>query len=197
MNRGCHSAAKVLRPRIQKIFCNQSQFQGATDDSFQYELFDDPPLLSRFNLQGFYSNVWEHPDLQHLLVTLVEACDKESFRLVVESVLQINQRRNDELAGIGKASEDLAPQFDPYRTILYLAKYQCTSVFHAFFPTTLKPCKGYHFWCAIGSPLPVFDRLLRDAFRRVNNNRDQPIATPVFDVSDIALAFRCVFGHLI
>ena len=35
---------------------------------------------------------------------------------------------------------------DCYRTLLYLARYQCTTAFHAFFPTTTRACKGYHFW---------------------------------------------------
>jgi hypothetical protein len=173
-------------------------------------MFDETPLLSRFNLQAFYSNVWEHPDLQQLLVSLVEACDKDNFKVVVESALCINQNRKAlrsesfDTIKVGESFEVTGSrdfQLDIYRTILYLAKYQCTSVFHAFFPATLKPCKGYHFWCAIGTPLPIFDRLLRDAMRRAasNGNRDRApdVAIQMHYVSDVALAFRCVFGHLI
>ena len=87
-------------------------------------------------------------------------------------------------------------ELDVYRTILYLAKYQCTTAFHSFFPATVKPCKGYHFWCAIGTPLPMFDRLIRDAVKRANNG-GQSVITPSREVSDVALGFRCVFGHLI
>lgn len=97
-------------------------------------------------------------------------------------------------------------ELDVYRTILYLAKYQCTTAFHAFFPAVTKPCKGYHFWCAIGTPSPIFDRLLRDAAERIRTagcgggRYPQPpavVAPAVQDVSDVAVGFRCVFGHLI
>jgi hypothetical protein len=157
-------------------------------------LFDEAPLLSRFNLQGFYSSVWEHPDLQQLLVSLVEACDKDSLRQVVECLISINQQRKASATRV--AREQNLHELDVYRTILYLAKYQCTTVFQAFFPATLKPCKGYHFWCAIGTPLPIFDRMLRDAMRRVHQ-KESNIALPMHHVSDVAVAFRCVFGHLI
>jgi hypothetical protein len=178
--------------------------------------FDDYPLLSRFNLQGFYSSVWDHEDLSKILVTLVEACDKRDFKPVVECVLQCNKRRRakfDPIAEEGGSevnySADLRVGSDPgggdgsvsveldvYRTILYLAKYQCTTAFHAFFPATVKPCKGYHFWCAMGTPLPMFDRLLRDGVQRVR--KDHSIATTVYgDVGEVALGFRCVFGHLV
>ncbi len=84
-------------------------------------------------------------------------------------------------------------EFDCYRTALYLAKYQCTSAFHAFFPATLKPCKGYHFWCPI-APVPIFDRLLHEAIKRV---RAKSIGySPFHDISDVALGFRSVFGKL-
>ena len=89
-------------------------------------------------------------------------------------------------------------ELDIYRTTLYLAKYQCTTAFHAFFPATAKPCKGYHFWCAIGSPLPMFDRLLRDGVERIKKEKNlQGSLAPNLDVSEVALGFRCVFGHLI
>jgi hypothetical protein len=116
-------------------------------------------------------------------------------------------------------------ELDVYRTVLYLAKYHCTTAFSAFFPSTMKPCKGYHFWCAIGSPVSMFDRLWRDAVDRIKNEsgnhshhnqqqhaRDhhslthrgghsQFVSSAVLpslpDVSDVALGFRSVFGHLI
>lgn len=55
-----------------------------------------------------------------------------------------------EASSFGPASSSSLQVLDPYRTILYyLARYQCTTAFHAFFPTTVaRACKGYHFWCA-------------------------------------------------
>jgi hypothetical protein len=144
--------------------------------------------------------------------------------LVIETVLQCNQRRRDEFcplngfeteSDVGSAvdlratSDSGAPlspisvDLDVYRTLLYLAKYQCTSAFHAFFPATAKPCKGSHFWCAMGTPLPLFDRLVREGMHRYHHptsNKDQSgggTLTPMRDVADVALGFRCVFGHLI
>lgn len=177
------------------------------------ESFEDFPLISRFNLQGFYSSVWDHEDFSEILVTLVEACDKRDFRPVIECVLRCNRRRRENFGsfsftsssdvnssfGVPNRSADAELQgpnveLDCYRTILYLAKYQCTSAFHAFFPASLKPCKGYHFWCP-QTVLPIFDRLLREAVKRVQA-KDASF-TPIHDVSDIALAFRGVFGHII
>jgi hypothetical protein len=216
--RGCYSAAKAIQPLIRpsKFENDINLATTKSDDPSQFELFDDVPLLSRFNLQGFYSNVWDHPDLSKLLVSLVEACDKRDFRSLVENAVRCNKRRLDasgclpditlddsqygtinSLISFGGNSVQ-AVEFDVYRVVLYLAKYQCTSAFHSFFPTTLKPCKGYHFWCAIGTPLPTFDRLFRDAMRRVKNStRDKSVVVTTQDLTDIALAFRCVFGHLI
>ena len=45
-----------------------------------------------------------------------------------------------------EASPSSSSGLDCYRTLLYLARYQCTTAFHAFFPTTTRACKGYHFW---------------------------------------------------
>jgi len=148
----------------------------------------------------------------------------------VEAVLECNRRRREKY---GPADADARSEFDSaafddqpidapanvtveldvYRTILYLAKYQCTTAFHAFFPSTVKPCKGYHFWCAIGTPIPMFDRLVRDAIERINNGsnsssrqangNDRPNSAPsvlaptIHGVSEVAVGFRCVFGHLI
>jgi hypothetical protein len=214
--RGCYSASKAIKPILRRIDdeTNDTLTVTQSEDPSQMELFDDVPLLSRFNLQGFYSTVWDHPDLSKLLVTLVEACDKRDLKGVVESAVRCNKRRMDECANFQDTTMDShygtvnslisfgdtsihAVEFDIYRAVLYLAKYQCTSAFHSFFPTTLKPCKGYHFWCANGTPLPTFDRLLRDAVRRVNLSTRENAGATTHDVSDIALAFRCVFGHLI
>jgi hypothetical protein len=167
--RGCYSCAKILLDTV------PSEDAQASDSEESAESLEDFPLLSKFNLAGYYSNVWDHQDLSEILVTLVQACDKRDFRPVVESVL----RRGGNI--------------DCYRTILYLAKYQCTSAFHAFFPATLKPCKGYHFWCPM-VPLPIFDRLFREAVKKVRAN-NVGIA-PIHEVQEVPLAFRSVFGHL-
>ena len=89
--------------------------------------------------------------MSKILVTLVEACDKRDFRPVVESVVKGNRRRheafepnesssvmgsdvNENVAAISDTSALLSPslELDVYRTILYLANYQCTTAFHAF-----------------------------------------------------------------
>jgi hypothetical protein len=167
--RGCYSCAKVLLDTIP----SEEVHGPGSEESI--ESLGDYPLLSKFNLQGYYSNVWDHPDLSEILVALVQACDKRDFKPVVESVL----RRGGNI--------------DCYRTILYLARYQCTSAFHAFFPATLKPCKGYHFWCPM-VPLTIFDRLFREAVKRVRANN--VTVAPMHDVAEVPLAFRSVFGHL-
>jgi DENN (AEX-3) domain/dDENN domain/uDENN domain len=212
--RGCYSAAKVLKPLFDSRESMVTDLAASSNDTGPNESFDDAPLLSRFNLQGFNSTVWDHPDLSKLLVTLVDACDKRDFKTVVESALQWNQRRREELGPQNDIRSDISlgtsialssnsgyvlpsVELDVYRVILYLAKYECTTAFHTFFPATLKPCKGYHFWCATGTPLPIFDRLLRDAVRRLTNNKERTHFVHVPDVSDVALGFRCVFGHLI
>ncbi len=175
---------------------------------------DEYPLLSRFNLQALCQADWDHEDLSAILVGLVEACEgKRDFRPVLDTILRCNKKRraNYSSTSIDSGSDvnssicrpessavhALTPsmELDCYRTILYLAKYQCTSAFHVFFPTIAKPCKGYHFWCAIGTPLPIFDRLLRDAIKRVRAKDNS--YTPMQEASDVALGFRCVFGHLI
>lgn len=163
--RGCYSFAKVVLDIV------PSKGLGGSIDSL-----GDYPLLSKLNLSGYYSNVWDHPDLSEILVALVQACDKRDFKPVVEIVLR--QGGN----------------IDCYRTILYLARYQCTSAFHAFFPATLKPCKGYHFWCPM-VPVPIFDRLFREAVKRIRTNN--VAVAPINEVGATALAFRSVFGHLI
>lgn len=213
--RGCYGCARVLSDLIER----EDVSNGSSDDrSESIEYFGDFPLLARFNLQGYYSTVWDHEDMSEILVTLVEACDKRDFKPVIECVLRRNKMRRNKFGTSMRANSsahseangsscclsavhsDHDPsaavpipniELDCYRTILYLAKYQCTSAFHAFFPATLKPCKGYHFWCPV-APLPIFDRLLREAVKRarIRNNT----FTPLHDVSEVALGFRSVFG---
>lgn len=216
--RGCCSGARALSillslPREQKSDTPEGNGQPVGDMGV-VDPFDDFPLLGRYNLQGFHPAVWDHPDLSEILVSLVTVCDSDrrDFRLVVECVLRCNQRRRERFGDGGcetgsdinlpvdvhAATDGILPpsvELDPYKTILYLAKYQCTTAFHTFFPAVTKACRGSHFWCAIGTSLPVFDRLLREAVKRVNSNEIS--FAPVCDVSDVALGFRCVFGHLI
>jgi hypothetical protein len=213
--RGCFSAANALSSLDDSKGNSIDGLGALSGELSQVESFEDFPMLSRFNLQNFYSTVWDHPDLSPILVTLVEACEKRDFKPVIECVLRSNRRRTEEFGSAANdsaseinssagvpyaASETGAPppsiELDVYRTLLYLAKYQCTTAFHAFFPATTKPCKGYHFWCAIGTPLPLFDRLVREGVQRINDGRENSF-TPIHDVSDVALGFRCVFGHLI
>jgi len=204
--RGCFSCSKVLTA----LLGQGGETQVSAESGESLDAFDEYPLMSRFNLQGYFSSVWDHTELSRILVTLVQACDKRDFRPVVECVLKCNKDRRQKFGGLVSTSSDGNSSFsvhtsrvdgdvgpsqkmelECYRTVLYLAKYQCTSAFHAFFPTILKPCKGYHFWCPI-APVPLFDRLLRDAIKRVQS-RDG-IYTPFHEVSDVALGFRCVFG---
>ncbi|KAL3907453.1 MAG: hypothetical protein SGILL_008869, partial [Bacillariaceae sp.] len=166
--RGCWSCAKVL---LDLDLSNELQSKEPT---LSLESLGDYPLLSKMNLSGYYANVWDHPDLSEILVELVQACDKRDFRPVVESVMK-------------------SGKLECYRTILYLAKYQCTSAFHAFFPATIKPCKGYHWWCPI-APVPIFDHLFREAVKRSRSSSKSYGVVP--EVSDVPLAFRSVFGHL-
>eukprot|EP00986_Skeletonema_menzelii_P013803 scaffold8428_cov151-Skeletonema_menzelii.AAC.1 len=100
-------------------------------------------------------------------------------------------------------------RLDCYRTLLYLARYQCTTAFHAFFPTTTRACKGYHFWCAQGTPRPIFDRAFREAADDYNHNRgnsnnddadgndNKAISPAIHGVSEVGVGFRCIFGHMI
>jgi len=178
----------------------------------------DFPLLSQFNLQSYASSDWDHNDLSKILVTLVEACDKKDFVPVIECFLQCNDKREGGItrsqtdasgseilgseagtsisgANQSASSSGATIDMDCYRTLLYLARYQCTSAFHTFFPATAKPCKGYHFWCAKGTPLSVFDRFFRDAVNRVSTRGGN--FAPIQDASDVAIGFRCVFGHVI
>ena len=137
-----------------------------------------------------------------LLVTLVEACDKRDFKPVLESAIQSNERRRETAESVASAFEfetdssadgKSSGHTSELRRCLPhdsdLAKYHCTSAFHTFFPATLKPCKGYHFWCAMGTPLPIFDRLLREAAKNAKSSKDQAATAPIHDISDVALGF--------
>ena len=91
-----------------------------------------------------------------------------------------------------------------YRTMLYLVRYQCTSAFHRFFLATEKPCQGYRFWCANGAcPHSAFDKMYGKALAKLqlqmggNNNKEQCMLPCLDGVSDTAVGFRCVFGHII
>jgi hypothetical protein len=121
--------------------------------------FAERTLLARFNLQAFSQRDWDHQDLSEILVTLVEACDKRDFKPVLECALRCAQRKKlnntavensidmvrsmDTLSSMGLVDTVAYNELDVYQTVLYLAKYQCTSAFHVFFPAQTKPCKGY------------------------------------------------------
>mmetsp|Transcript_14183 Transcript_14183/g.22158 ORF Transcript_14183/g.22158 Transcript_14183/m.22158 type:complete len:481 (-) Transcript_14183:304-1746(-) len=210
--RGCSTAAITLRKLTNSLNMSRGKVMATDPGSLSIlGSFDDYPLLGRFSLQTLSQGDWDHIDLAAVLVTMVDACDKRDFRPVVECVLRCNKRRKEELAlsmGLSQrnVNDSINDQFsdvstmttsvelDCYRTLLYLAKYQCTTAFHVFFPATMKPCKGYHFWCP-SAPLPMFDRLFRDAVKRIRAREGS--FTPLHDVSDVALGFRCVFGHCI
>lgn len=150
----------------------------------------DFPLLSHLTLSAAQGD-WDDADLASILVTLVEACDKRDFYPAVTRVIQCNTERRARYGRGGKLSSGV--ELECYRSLLYLTRYHCTSAFHKFFPSTCKPCKGYHFWCP-NSTVAIFDRMFRDAIGRV---RAQGNVTPIHSVSDVALGFRSVFGHII
>jgi len=151
---------------------------------------NDFPLLSHLTLSAAQGD-WDDADLSSILVTLVEACDKRDFYPAVTRVIQCNTERR---ARYGRGSRlSSGVELECYRCLLYLTRYHCTSAFHKFFPSTRKSCKGYHFWCP-NSTVAIFDRMFRDAISRV---RAQGNVTPIHTVSDVALGFRSVFGHII
>ena len=156
----------------------------------------------------------------------MKACETRDLLPVVDCIFQRNQvrqelaqeaaRQNDsafnsvnasfESAGtmafsVGASTEascfsPISIELDCYRTLLYLARYQCTTAFHAFFPTMTRACKCYHFWCAQGTaPLPIFDRAFWEAAEAYGKQRKMLV--PIPEVSDMALSFRSVFGHII
>jgi len=190
--RGCRAAAEIVMRAFStpldtnKLLNPRSAIADCTDGlSFS----------SLLKLQNLSKSDWDHVDLSKVLVSLVEACDKRDFKPVVECVLNCLKRRLGENKNITNSASLTSADMDCYRTILYLSKYQCTTAFHIFFPAATKPCKGYHFWCAFGTPLPIFDRLFHEAVQRIR--KTEKYATPIHDVSDVALGFRCVFGHII
>lgn len=195
-DRGCFSAAKVLVNLKGAASDEKDVTNMHINELDSGELTGEMHLLSRFNLQGYYSAVWDHSDISKILVALVEACDKRDFRPVIESVLKANLMRREHFKLPHCDGRVNSVELDIYRIVIYLAKYQCTTAFHAFFPTTSKACKGYHYWCAIGTPSPAFDRLLKDGEQRLNNKETSDHGR-VHIPSEVALGFRCVFGHLI
>ena len=153
-----------------------------------------------------------------VLVALVKACETRDLLPVVECVFNRNQARREialctrhisdtSIESVGtidfsfgaSTKASLAPttiELDCYRTILYLARYQCTTAFHAFFPTSIRACKGAHFWCAQGTkPFPIFDRAFREAAETYGKQRKLLVPIPM--PSAVALGFRSVFGHVI
>lgn len=204
---GCRSGAKAVRsiqalirkscrPRAAPSFQNlvksfdapssESGVNGETSLS-QSILLEDFPLLSYLNLQSLAQGDWDSTDLSAVLVTLVEACDKRDFLPALKAVLQCNINRRS------RFGRKQGTELECYQTLLYLTRYQCTSAFHKFFPATCKVCKGYHFWCP-NSAITIFDRMFRDASDRLQAEGN---STAMPDVSDVALGFRNVFGHII
>jgi len=198
---GCRSAAIAIMDLIE--LCSDSSnediiyvtsqnlplIKKVNSISKRIVMSKDFSLLSHFNHQSFTQEDWDHPDLSTILVRLVEACDKRQFESVLKCVLQSNRSRLDMFG------EEPGAELCCYHTILYLSRYQCTSAFLRFFPATVKVCKGYHFWCANGIT-SIFDRLFRDAVNYLKTRRNES-APAIHIVSDIALGFRCVFGHII
>ncbi|KAL7553196.1 hypothetical protein ACHAWF_016455, partial [Thalassiosira exigua] len=208
---GCRSAAKAIVA---------AQALPYTSDSVLREkLFDNPstdiPLLSFFNLQSYAQGDWEI--MPEILVALVQACETRDLLPVVECVFKRNQARQEIAQGASRQNgctpmnasfestfsagastegslRPVSADLDCYRTVLYLARYQCTTAFHAFFPTTTKACKGYHFWCAQGTP-PLFDKAFREAAE--SYRKQSKMLLPIPEVSDVALGFRSVFGHVL
>lgn len=122
---------------------------------------------------------------------LISAANQETRDLTF--ALEALLRQHQALKSSVSNRED---PLDCYRTLLYLVRYHCTSGFHFFFPTRAKPCKGYHFWCAKGTPLPPFDRMYREAISRLPDEADRVLCASQ-EVSDLALGFRSIYGHII
>jgi len=208
---GCKAGSKYITSLLHVVNGKEKTKKNPSPLS---QFFDNEKMLSHFNLQTYTQGDWDQVDLSKILVTLVEACDKRDFLPVLQCIVHCNRRKLEKLNGqelllldaknnrkhktedyysFTSSNETL----DCYRTILYLAKYQCTTAFHIFFPATSKGCKGYHFWCSIGTPQPIFDRLFRNALIRLNGEEDSSLFESIAYVSDIALGFRCIFGHVL
>ena len=209
---GCQSAAQAISAA--------QRLSHSPDRVLREKLFDNPttdnPIFSFFNFQNYAQSDWDHPDLSEVLVALVKACETRDLLPVVECVFERNSIRNQEARGnenmlsflnssiesaasvpfsMGESSDIVTTtELDCYRTILYLARYQCMTAFHAFFPTMSKACKGYHFWCPY-NPWSIFDRAFREAAQEYG--KKHKMVVPIPDVSDVAIGFRCIFGHVI
>ena len=190
---GCRAAARRIAETLGKM---EGTPDGGTSSKRYLPDSNEPvdgncdghALLSSLTMQDLSGQDWDDPDLSSILVGLVAACDKREFSDVMVRVMKATAR-------LETPESQKEHRIDPYQTLLYLAKYQCTSAFHSFFPAVVKPCKGYHFWCAFGAPLPVFDRLFREAASSYGNDSHSSNVVPF--ASDMALGFRCVFGHLV
>jgi len=206
---GCLSASKAIMAA--------QTLRSKSDRVLHEKLYENPntdiPLLSFFNLQSYAQGDWDNPLFSELLVALVKACETRDLLPVVECMYQRSQTQdasftdasfesvgvvNSSFEALTDSSARSPPvgELDCYRSILYLARYQCTTAFHAFFPTTVRACKGYHFWCAQGtSPYPIFDRAFREAAETYS--KQQKLQVPISSTSPVALGFRSVFGHVI
>jgi hypothetical protein len=213
---GCQSAARAIAAA--------ETLHRSPDRALYEKLYDNPntntPILSFFNFQNYAQSDWDDPDLSEVLVTLVKACETRDLLPVVECVFERNSARNQkqnairshEASALNSSFESLgyssfsvgeshevtpgrSIELDCYRTVLYLARYQCITAFHAFFPTMTKACKGYHFWCCQGTPWSIFDRAFKEAAQEyLERNK---VIVPISDVGDVAIGFRCIFGHII
>lgn len=207
---GCQSAAKAI--------VAAKSLHDKPDRALREKLFDNPatdmPILSFFNFQNYAQSDWDHPDLQEILVALVKACETRDLLPVIECVYERNLLRNENQdaakkknthgvlnssyesafsvgeSSTGQPTNDL----DCYRTLLYLARYQCMTAFHAFFPTTTKACRGYHFWCP-STPWSIFDRAFGEAAKEYGKKHKMIVTIP--DVSDVAIGFRSIFGQVV
>ncbi len=121
--------------------------------------------------------------------------EKQDLTFAVELLVSFIHKQRQYRDSVGD-SAGAGDELDCYRTLLYLVRYQCTSAFHVFFPTKAKPCRGYHFWCAKGTPLPPFDRMYREAAAQLKNQTDLVLCTSQ-QASDLSLGFRSIFGHII
>lgn len=205
---GCQSAARAIAAA--------QSLHNRPDKSIREKLFDNPatdvPILSFFNFQNYAQTDWDHPDLSEILVALVKACETRDLLHVVECVIERNLKRdameknsfsilNSSYESAGSAPFSVGEstigqqttELDCYRTVLYLARYQCMTAFHAFFPTSAKACKGYHFWCP-STPWSIFDRAFREAAHEYA--KKNKLVVPISDVSDVAIGFRSVFGQV-
>uniref|UniRef100_A0A7S2PH45 UDENN domain-containing protein n=1 Tax=Leptocylindrus danicus TaxID=163516 RepID=A0A7S2PH45_9STRA len=234
--KGCASAASVVRELLSlEDFdaAGSNMLLEKIKIGRSPPVLGDIPLLANFNLQTFCQADWENPSLSDALVALVESCDKHDFKPVLDAIMQCNHKNRskhqliksnshastaaagssigspaltDELTSRNDTNSTATMELNCYRTMLYLVRYQCTSAFHRFFPTTAKPCRGYHFWCANGAcPHSTFDKMYAKAVAKLqlqmgSHHHKQQLHHHhqcLEAVSDTAVGFRCVFGHII